>query len=164
MITLNFELYLPIFKQIQDSTLPVLTTNNDNIITQNNIPTIIPNISTPNASGNIEKTTDVKDTKKGNNDVNINEFNLNRHPTKLYRDREHKIESIKKFINGTGELFVIHFRKAGGTTIKMWIQSIARILIRKHNDKNLNYKWKSKITPLEIWYHSFIMFMHDNLL
>eukprot|EP01083_Nonionella_stella_P154023 495714_1 len=71
------------------------------------------------------------------------------------RNATNKAIAWQKFYNGTGQLIVIHARKAGGTTTRRWMGMLIK-QIRSYYKNTLNQTWNTTFKAHEFWsyYHS----------
>ena len=88
--------------------------------------------------------------------INLN-HSSSHHPINMslvpYRNESIKSIAWQKFRNGTGKLQVIHARKAGGTTIRHWMNGIVKVLKQQHNSSS----WNTTVHPHEFW-----TYLHKN--
>eukprot|EP01084_Bolivina_argentea_P171858 297728_1 len=71
-----------------------------------------------------------------------------------YRNETMTSIAWKKFYNGTGQLIVIHARKAGGTTVRHWMGTLMSRIKKYHRNK-YNTTWNTTFKAHEFWtyYH-----------
>ena len=69
-----------------------------------------------------------------------------------YRTINDRIIAFEKFINGTGKLLFIHYRKAAGTSVGQWLKHLTEQCKRNHQQiYGTSSVWDSKIERIELY-------------
>ena len=85
------------------------------------------------------------------------------HNDSAYRSRQDKLIAFQRYLSGTGQIIIIHLRKAGGTTLETWLKEINRRLAADWNAAHpASQRWNSTVTVREA-YHFFHKMAENNI-